>query len=124
MLAYRPGASGRNGAPKQVLNVAFGSVTPFSVPATFAVYPERKWYMAPWGVSRAIGGKTPKASAVNITIFRGWPPRPDGTAFSMNEIGYAARVFSVYRSSSRSRARVTGSNTTFSSTVPNRRVVA
>ena len=31
------GCSGRNGAPKQVLNVAFGSVTPFSVPATFAV---------------------------------------------------------------------------------------
>ena len=29
--------SGRNGAPKQVLNVAFGSVTPLSVPATFAV---------------------------------------------------------------------------------------
>ena len=35
--AYRLGCSGRNGAPKQVLNVAFGSVTPFSVPATFAV---------------------------------------------------------------------------------------
>ena len=31
-----------NGAPKQVLKVALGSVTPFSVPATFAVYPERK----------------------------------------------------------------------------------
>ena len=33
----RSGCSGRNGAPKQVLNVAFGSVTPFSVPATLAV---------------------------------------------------------------------------------------
>ena len=31
------GGSGRNGAPKQVLKVALGSVTPFSVPATFAV---------------------------------------------------------------------------------------
>ena len=29
--------SGMNGAPKQALNVALGSVTPRSVPATFAV---------------------------------------------------------------------------------------
>ena len=36
-LAYTFGFSGRNGAPKQVLNVALGSVTPFSVPATLAV---------------------------------------------------------------------------------------
>ena len=35
--AYTFGCSGRNGAPKQVLNVAFGSVTPVSVPATRAV---------------------------------------------------------------------------------------
>ena len=35
--AYTLGASGRNGAPKQVENVAFGSVTPRSVPATLAV---------------------------------------------------------------------------------------
>jgi hypothetical protein len=40
-LAETLGLSGRNGAPKQVLQVAYGSVTPFSVPATFAVYPER-----------------------------------------------------------------------------------
>ena len=79
--------SGRNGAPKQVLNVAFGSVTPFSVPATFAVYPDRKWYIAPSGVSREIGGSTPKASAVSITTFCGCPPCPEGTALSMNEIG-------------------------------------
>ena len=39
--AYRFGGSGRNGAAKQVLNVASGSVTPPSVPATFAVYPHR-----------------------------------------------------------------------------------
>src|SRR6266850_7006958 len=62
IVAYRLGGSGRNGEPKQVLNVAFGSVTPFSVPATFAVYPDRKWYIAPSGVSLEIGGSTPKAS--------------------------------------------------------------
>ena len=37
MEAYTFGASGRNGAPKQVEKVAFGSVTPRSVPATLAV---------------------------------------------------------------------------------------
>jgi hypothetical protein len=31
-----------NGAPKQGENVAVGSVTPRSVPATLAVYPEMK----------------------------------------------------------------------------------
>ena len=31
-----------NGSPKQVEKVAVGSVTPFSVPATFAVYPDMK----------------------------------------------------------------------------------
>ena len=35
--AYFAGCQTRNGAPKQVLNVAEGSVTPISVPATFAV---------------------------------------------------------------------------------------
>jgi hypothetical protein len=30
------------GSPKQAENVARGSVTPISVPATFAVYPEMK----------------------------------------------------------------------------------
>ena len=37
--------------------------------------------------------------------------------------GYAPRVFSVNRSESRSSSRVVGSRSTFSSTVPNRRVV-
>ena len=37
IAAYRPGGSGRNGAPKHALKVALGSVTPFSVPATLAV---------------------------------------------------------------------------------------
>ena len=41
-LAYTLGESDMNGAPKHALKVAFGSVTPFSVPATLAVYPERK----------------------------------------------------------------------------------
>ena len=35
--AYTLGLSGRNGAPKQAEKVAFGSVTPRSVPATLAV---------------------------------------------------------------------------------------
>ena len=48
----------------QVLNVARGPVMPRSVPATLAVYPERKWYIAPAGVRRASGGRPPKASAV------------------------------------------------------------
>ena len=34
-----------NGAPKQVENVGCGSVTPISVPASFAVNPERNQYM-------------------------------------------------------------------------------
>ena len=37
-----------------------GSVTPRSVPATLAVYPERKWYMACSGVSRADGREHPE----------------------------------------------------------------
>ena len=41
-LLYTVGCNGMNGAPKQVENVACGSFTPISVPATFAVYPERK----------------------------------------------------------------------------------
>ena len=40
-VAYRIGGSGRNGAPKQAENVALGVVTPRSVPASLAVYPER-----------------------------------------------------------------------------------
>src|SRR6185436_428658 len=71
-LPYSVGWRGMNGAPKQVENVACGSLpSPFSVPATFAVYPDRKWYMAWLGVSLAIGGITPKASAVSMTMFLG-----------------------------------------------------
>ena len=38
--AYLPGCSGKKGAPKQALKVAFGSVTPASVPAIFAITKE------------------------------------------------------------------------------------
>ena len=37
IAAYSPGWRGMNGAPKQAENVAFGSLTPTSVPASFAV---------------------------------------------------------------------------------------
>ena len=37
IFAYTFGCQTMNGAPKQVLKVALGSVTPFSVPATLAV---------------------------------------------------------------------------------------
>jgi hypothetical protein len=37
MRAYSPGWRGRNGAPKPAEKVAFGSVTPISVPASLAV---------------------------------------------------------------------------------------
>ncbi len=71
------------GAPKQVEKVGSGSVTPRSVPATLEVKPERKWYIACAGVSRAIGGSTPKASQVSMTTLRGLPPSAVGEAFEM-----------------------------------------
>ncbi len=37
IAAYSPGWRGMNGAPKQVEKVAFGSLTPISVPASLAV---------------------------------------------------------------------------------------
>ena len=57
-----------NGAPKQALNAAFGSVTPTSVPASLAVKPDTKWYITSFGVSTETGGNTPKASAVSSTM--------------------------------------------------------
>jgi len=47
---------------------------PTYVPATFAVYPERNWYIACYLVSSDTGGNTPKASQVSKIIFFGWPP--------------------------------------------------
>src|SRR5207302_2568229 len=81
--AYTLGARGRNGAPKQVEKVALGSVTPRSVPATLAVYPDRKWYIACAGERRAIGGMIPYASQVRNRICDGCPPTPPGTWFGM-----------------------------------------
>src|SRR5262249_4163920 len=112
------GGSGRNGAAKQVEKVASGSVTPASVPATLAVYPERKWYIACSAFSRAIGGRMPNASQARKKKLVGGPPRPGRSQCGMNSTGYAARVFSVKRASSKSGRRVTGSMTTFSSTEP------
>ena len=71
------------GDPKQAEKVACGSVTPRSVPATLAVYPDRKWYFACAWSSRAIGGMTPKASAVRNTMVDGWPARPLAEALGM-----------------------------------------
>ena len=80
--------------------------------------------MASAAVSLAIGGITPKASAVSMTRFFGCPARPVFEALGMKCIGYAARVFSVFEPSSKSQTRVIGSNATFSRTVPKRWVVA
>ena len=46
---------------------------PRSVPATFAVYPHRKWYIACSVVSFEMGGSTPYASHVRKMIAFGWP---------------------------------------------------
>lgn len=53
-----------------------GSLTPISVPATLAVYPVTKWYIAWSLVSLDTGGRTPKASQAKKTIFLGWVPTP------------------------------------------------
>ena len=63
----------RKAAPKHAEKVADGSVIPRSVPATLAVYPEMKWYIACSGVSLAIGGRTPKASQLKKMILFGCP---------------------------------------------------
>ena len=67
--------------------MADGSVTPRSVPATLAVYPEMNWYIACSAVSRAMGGSTPYASAVRKMTFLGCPPIPVDSWFGMNSIG-------------------------------------
>ena len=65
------------------------------MPATFAVYPLMKWYIACSGVSFATGGNTPKASYVRKMMFSGCPPVHGILAFGMYSMGYEARVFSV-----------------------------
>src|SRR5690606_6384674 len=85
--AYRVGCSGRNTFPKQAENVVCGSLIPTSVPATFAVYPDKKWYMACAVVSLAIGGSTPNASQVRKKMFLGVSPTDIFLAFLMCDIG-------------------------------------
>src|SRR6516225_6403819 len=60
--AYLLGCQTRNGPPKHGEKVADGSFTPTSVPATLAVYPLMKWYIACAGDSALTGGSTPNAS--------------------------------------------------------------
>ncbi len=67
-----------------------------------------------------MGGRTPNASAVSMTIVFACPPMPLFTKFGKNETGYAERVFSVFDASSTSSRRVFGSSATFSRTVPKR----
>ena len=81
--AYTLGSIGINGSPKHVENVGTGSFTPNSVPASFAVNPVTKWYIAASWLNLEIGGNTPKESAVkNITTF-GIPPTPDNSALGI-----------------------------------------
>jgi hypothetical protein len=71
-----------------------------------------------------MGGITPKASAVRKITFCGTGPRLSFEALGMKSMGYEPRLFSASELSSKSISRVTGSITTFSSTVPKRLVVA
>jgi hypothetical protein len=81
------GPARQEGGPKQGEKVGVGEVTPRSVPATLAVKPDRKWYMACAGDSRAMGGRTPKASQVSMTTWRGWPAMPVPLALGMASSG-------------------------------------
>ena len=76
--AYFVGCNVKNAAPKHAENVAWGSVIPRSVPATLAVYPLKKWYIACPGDSFATGGSTPKASHVKKMTLSGCPPMEVG----------------------------------------------
>ncbi len=58
-----------------------------------------------------------------MTTALGCPARFAGSAFAISSSLYAARVFSVFESSSRSRTPLS-STATFSRIVPKRRVVA
>src|SRR3954469_17460235 len=84
--AYLPGCQTRNGPPKHGENVADGSFTPISVPATFAVYPLMKWYIAWVGESLLTGGSTPKASQVRKMMSVGCPAMQGILAFGIESI--------------------------------------
>src|SRR5512136_627085 len=91
-----------NGSPKKREKVDFGSTIPVSVPASLLVYPMRNQSIACSFVRRAIGGRTPFASAVRKRIVDGCPELADGLMFPRYESGNEAREFGVRRSSSRS----------------------
>ena len=76
-----------NGAPKQELNVASGSSSPTSVPASFAVNPWTKWYITSSPSRTDTGGRTPKASAVSSTMVTGCPPREPSATFGLHARG-------------------------------------
>ena len=94
-----------NGAPKHALNVACGSVSPTSVPASLAVKPCTKWYITSLPSRIDTGGSTPKASAVSSTMVSGWTPRAPSATFGLHDSGYEKRVFSVIERSARSSSR-------------------
>ena len=58
--------------------VGVGWVMPRSVPASFEVKPDRKWYCICSVVRRETGGRTPNASAARKITFDGWPARDTG----------------------------------------------
>ena len=70
--------------------------------------------------SLAIGGSTPNASAVSMTTFFGWPPRPEGSWFSTKCERVAGRGCSAWRSRPSGPAGRRASAATFSSTAPKR----
>lgn len=79
--AYTVGCKGKNASPKHGEKVLYGSFMPTSVPATFDVYPEIKWYIAYSGDNFEIGGKTPNESQVKNIRLLGWPPTAGNLAF-------------------------------------------
>src|SRR5690606_6747922 len=85
---YFVGCKLKNAFPKQAENVGSGCVTPRSVPANFAVKPDKKKYFVCSGVSLETGGITPKASAVRKITFFACPAFETGlTIFSICSIG-------------------------------------
>jgi len=82
-------------SPKHDEKVATGSLTPISVPATLAVYPLMKWYIACSLFSLLTGGNRPPASQVKKIMFSGWPPTHGTFAFGIYSIGKEHLVFSV-----------------------------
>jgi hypothetical protein len=60
-----------NGAPKHVENVASGSLMPFLRSRHLRGVTGKKVIHRLFGLSRATGGNTPNASAVNMMMLRG-----------------------------------------------------